>query len=217
MIMFNKILSTVSIAAVSAVVLIGASVSANAALLASYEFTDVDANNIHDTTLSVDPLVPTYMVGSTLFGAIDHTWQFNVTAPAPNPMLQIAVGYDVDKTNPLDPSSFGIANLTFDWNDGQSAITFTDGSGNLLSNALNDPRLVASAAGAPEVWYFSALSTTQTGTLHVTGTTLGSGGAYSVEISAVPLPPAALLFGTALFGIAALRRRKNKKAMDLAV
>jgi hypothetical protein len=49
-------------------------------------------------------------------------------------------------------------------------------------------------------------------TLTVSGKVLSAaGGDYSVDVSAVPLPPAALAFGSALFGIGALRRR-NKKA-----
>lgn len=48
-------------------------------------------------------------------------------------------------------------------------------------------------------------------TLHVTGTMLDTGD-YAVDVSAVPLPPAALAFGSALVGMGLLgRRRKNKE------
>ena len=57
---------------------------------------------------------------------------------------------------------------------------------------------------------------TGSATLLVTGSIIEPGGGGYVNIitaNQIPLPPAALLFGTALFGIGALRRWKDKKAM----
>jgi hypothetical protein len=48
--------------------------------------------------------------------------------------------------------------------------------------------------------------------LRVTGTALTGGGAYTVAISTTPIPPALLLFGSALAGLGLLGRRSRRSA-----
>ncbi len=61
-----------------------------------------------------------------------------------------------------------------------------------------------------ENWSFAGNVADGTYTIEVMGTSDGRIGAlYAAEIAPVPLPPAALLFGSALVGLAGLRRRKN--------
>lgn len=67
--------------------------------------------------------------------------------------------------------------------------------------------------------FFNYLTAGESFTLTVTGEFLiPDGGGYSsiLKATVIPLPPAALLFGTALLGIGALRRWKDKKEMAVA-
>ena len=202
--MFNKILSTVSIAAVSAMVLIGGSVVANAATFTpkgtKLQMQSPDIAQPYNISILGD--VYGAVVDLGMSEPFVHEYTFNLAQDA-------VVKWQIDNSDDI-PSTFGIANLVAFWDDGTGTISagtstfmITDGAGNSLfpSNiGIND-------------WYKTVL-TAGLHTLTFLGTSL-EGGSYTTEvssISAVPLPPAALLFGTALFGIGALRRRKDKKA-----
>jgi len=108
----------------------------------------------------------------------------------------VNITYDVTQENPGN-SNVGIANLRFEWNNDGSVITFTDGAG-------------VAQFGTSVI--FSRVLATGINTFRVRGTVLSQGGDYTAVITAVPLPPAALLFGSALLGIGALRRRKENSA-----
>jgi len=204
--MFNKILSTVSMAAMSAMVLIGSGVAAKALTV-----THVYANDgiPHVLTSSVSEMYigangdtlghggyhdPMAVGGTLLAGAaFSDVYIYNITDV---PGQEIKWGGDVTYAQ---PTSIGIQNLTLTWDTGATMV-ITDAAG---------------VDGPASNWAYTSFAT-GLHTLTVTGTLLSMGGAYSTTLNAVPLPPAALLFGTALFGIGALRRRKGKKAMDLA-
>lgn len=213
--MFNKILSTVSMAAVSAMVLIGGNVAATAAtttiltgntapgLVLNMNDVVYGGNSIDDfTTLDgAHQDVSGYankLVASTPF---TDTYYFNVQAGG----VGVEFGINSDAPQPGSTASFGIANLQFNWNGG-TWMDLTDATGSDIPGTTN--------VGVDN-WYQGFLAQGQN-ILSVRGTPNVPGGSYNIKVSAIPLPPAALLFGTALFGIGALRRRKNKQAMDLA-
>ncbi len=102
-------------------------------------------------------------------------------------------------------------------------ISVSDVHGSLLGYTVNIDNLAVTgsptfAGGGDSLFYTGTL---ENGTYNFTigGDATGDntvngysfGGAYEVSLNAapVPLPPAALLFGSALVGLAALRRRKN--------
>ncbi len=69
--------------------------------------------------------------------------------------------------------------------------------------------------GGGDSWMFSGTLANATYSINVSGTASGTGGGlYSAAFNAtpaaapVPIPPAALLFGSALIGLAGLRRKK---------
>src|SRR5262249_38210940 len=115
-------------------------------------------------------------------------------------------------TTPTCPSAdcYGIADLKVKWlaSDNTTVLntlTVTDSDGNYLNPAKMLLNLAAN------VTYF----------ILVTGTTLSpGGGTYNFKVSVtantdqrgVPLPPALLLFGSALVGLTTLGRRKRKGA-----
>lgn len=116
---------------------------------------------------------------------------------------------DVDALNTppnTGPTTYGIANLTFTWEEADTtfmnSLTITDGSGFAL-------------LGLPTA-FFTFLAQAAGYTLTVTGTTLAGGGDYSL-ITSVPIPAAAFLFGSALLGGGLLRRRKMIKKFGLPV
>jgi hypothetical protein len=97
------------------------------------------------------------------------------------------------------PGNFGVANLTVAWFSGVTPI---------------DSLVVTNASGVvsnPAASLFLALAG---GAYHilVTGTALGGGGIYNLNVATTPLPPALLLFGTALAGLTWLSRRRRLAA-----
>ena len=94
----------------------------------------------------------------------------------------------------------GIANLQFEFMNGAIVQTFSN-----ITNANGDLNPI------PFVLNASFLSAGTT-VLTVTGNSTGNGGSYDFEASVVPLPPALLLFGTALGGMGWLSRRRKASA-----
>ncbi len=95
-----------------------------------------------------------------------------------------------------------IANLTLVWWD--------PGSSSAISPALT----VTDAFGAllPATTLAFALASATDYHLRVTGTALTDGGAYTARITTTPIPPALLLFGSALAGLGFLGRRSRRSS-----
>jgi len=217
--MFNKILSTVSIAAVSAMVLIGGSVAVKAA---TYSGADVGTTNtlanpiqlygdLRWDELSVNWASTVTQTSTGTQTAFNHVWHFNV-----NPVGGVGISASASVINGVPASGTGIRNLTFQWSSGDfnaDPLVFTDNDGFQYGTVANS---VAADSRLYGVNWYKTFIGGGAQTLTVSGIVLEGGGTYGAEISSIPLPPAAILFGTALFGIAALRRRKDKKAMKIA-
>ena len=129
-----------------------------------------------------------------------HTpFQYDFTAAIP-PELQTIT--EVSTLTILGP----IANLRAEWFDTGGSIGFldvTDGTGALLSpGALLLVQILATGN------YF----------LHITGATLGTGAGFvlGVDVTALPLPPALILFLSALLGLGILGRRRHSSGPGLA-
>ena len=118
------------------------------------------------------------------------------------------------------PRQFGIRNLRFAWFDGagcEVAIVCVSDPNSETANFIARWTITDGDGfdnGAVSTFFNSLDAGTRT--LVITGQLLDEGGGYKNDILAVPLPPAALLFGTALFGIGALRRWKDKKQMAVS-
>ena len=155
------------------------------------------------------------------------------------PFFAFASTYNLDLVNP-QTVHYGAPNVNF--NDtftftiasgdvaAAAAIKLDISFGNLsvwgISNFLatsNSPALTFSATldnANATIGYHSGLLTAGSYSFDVTGTTTGlNGGTYtagftnlSANASAVPVPGAIWLFGSALFGFASLNRRKQATA-----
>lgn len=136
----------------------------------------------------------------------DHTYTFDVQLSS----LPIASSMDVIQEPPrLDQ---GIADLKYVWKEGATTILTL-----LVTNSAGFR--CDGSNGCAEVgtlpFLFSHVFSTGLFTVQVTGVTLDSGGDYSLVLTAVPLPAAALLFGSVLLGGGLMRRRKMIKEFGL--
>jgi hypothetical protein len=129
----------------------------------------------------------------------DNYYAFTTTVP-----LGTVITASVLEADPVANGPFGVAGLTIEWLGLGASAAFTDSNGVLNTGA----RLVAAlTAGGPYI-------------LHVFGTALADGGLYSLRLttsasetpSPVPLPPAILLLGSVLGGLAATRLRRRGHA-----
>jgi hypothetical protein len=123
--------------------------------------------------------------------SINDTFSFN--AGGMNAMTT-AIALNPD---PTTQGPFGVANLTIAW--------FNSALDPIGTLAVTDGLGVVSNPGAS---LFLAL----TGGLYhvvVTGTVLSGGGFYNLNVATTPLPPALILFGTALAGLTWLGRRRR--------
>jgi len=97
-----------------------------------------------------------------------------------------------------DPVPFGVLGLTMTW---------------FVDNVLVFAHDITNASGAYNgpLTFFHALQTGEVGKMVLGGNFAANGGGYSLTVSAVPLPPAVIAFGTAMLGVGFLARRKRKK------
>ena len=126
--------------------------------------------------------------------------KFNFVSPAGMKTITTGIVLNVDGSN-----NTGVKNMTISWYDASNALLdslmVSDGSG-FVSNPAASLVLTLLAGGAYHVI--------------VTGQALASGGFYNLNIAATPLPPALILFGTALAGLGWLGRRR-RRASTLAL
>ena len=208
--MFNKILSTVSVMAFATMVLVGGSHVAKATTYITMNPGDLGVLTEGDGTAyqakNADNLNATGIFTGTLTKALPFSDNFLFTV-SDNGSGGSKIKWGADAIFG-DPSGVGIGSLTLTWSNGATSGPITDDtSGSITGQAGLD---------LPPGNWFKTWMTAGLHTLTVSGTVLSQGGGYIATVNAVPLPPAALLFGTALFGIGVLRRRKNKKALELA-
>ncbi len=121
--------------------------------------------------------------------------------------------------------------LVVDETDGAADvdISVSDVHGTLLGYSINIDGLTVTGdpgfTGGNDSWNFSGQLANGSYDFTIGGNATGDntvgnlsiGGAYSISLNAtnvapIPLPPAALLFGSALVGLAGLRRRKRAEA-----
>jgi hypothetical protein len=110
-------------------------------------------------------------------------------------------------TSNVLPSTGGIKSLTVKWfspsNTLLGTLLVTNGSG----NATGNPALVIGLSLLSEVGNYL---------VRVTGTPTTGGDGYLLRIATTPLPPALLLFGSALAGLGLLGRRRRRATNTLA-
>ncbi len=102
--------------------------------------------------------------------------------------------------NVIDPNGlgdFGASDLTLDFS--------ADGLGTNVTSFT-----------APQV-LFNALELNAGNTIRIAGNFLSNGGALSVSVSAIPVPAAGVLFGSALLGAGLFRRMRTRKNGATAV
>lgn len=126
-------------------------------------------------------------------GGINDTYQFNATSDV---NLKFFTSVNHDQGDPGALNDFGISNLVMTWSAGDVV--------HVLTNAFG----VVDHASIP---FFHQLTGGTSGTLTVTGDFLSGGGGYSLSVAAVPLPPAAIAFASAMIGVGFLARRKKKQ------
>lgn len=94
---------------------------------------------------------------------------------------------------------------------------FTDAANNIISPVVSITDATGDLINDPILTYAQGLLGGQTYFLNVAGTLLkDKGGFYGVEVAAVPLPPAAIAFGSALVGMGLLGRRRKNKGSEVA-
>jgi hypothetical protein len=95
--------------------------------------------------------------------------------------------------NPLGPDAYGM-----NWGNGNGQ---SKADGNFIDFTINNAGLTLAAFETAGFKFF----------VDVYGFTSGNTGNIDFSLSSVPLPPAALLFGTALVGMGILGRRRRRK------
>lgn len=134
---------------------------------------------------------------------------FNV-APQAVGSTSTATALDIDP--PAQGSDFGVANLTLTWMTGGLApiasYVVTDNFGSIIDATAS----LALTLFAPGPYYLSVM-----------GTALANGGDFSILLRTgparaveTPLPPAVILFGSALVGLMMLKRRRSRRATEFA-
>jgi len=162
--------------------------SASASLITPEQHVTINVGDVYDTAQHED------FSGSQF----THNYFFTAGSDLGTNTTAIALNF-----NPPIQGNVGIANLVLTWLQGASQLAnyvVTDGAG-----VNNDPNAV----------FFLALTNGIEYTLRATGVALQHNGDYDFSVSAVPVPPAALLFATGLAGLGLLRRRSSSKVKAL--
>ena len=180
------------------------------ALASSQAFASTYYDNVTTSfNLGVGAGLQENYVGNVDVGGLD-TWAISLLAPA-GLTVDITTSQDTGVINPQDLAT-AIAQL-----DNITHVDLVDGSNNIVGGA-NAVYSLTNFGGLSTLTSFVNFSV---GTLLMPGTYYlkisgDDGAAYSGTISAVPLPAAAWLFGSALLGLGALRRKQKANA-EMAV
>jgi hypothetical protein len=148
-------------------------------------------------------------VGSINVGGVD-TWAITLLAEA-GLTVDITTSQDTGIINPQDVGT-AVTML-----DNITRVELLDSSNNVLGGA----NAVYSLANFGDLSTLTSFVNFSVGTLLMPGTYSlkiygDDGAAYSGTVSAVPLPGAALLFGSALLGMAGLRRKQAAGKIEMA-
>lgn len=133
-----------------------------------------------------------YIAAETKSSAGSFEDRYTFTASEELTSVSVALG--------LPPSGAGIGDLALSW-------TVSSGPGNSETFTLSNGSWID-----PAPTLFQGMGNGETWTLAVTGNALASGAGYNLSVSAVPLPPAAIVFGSVLAGAGFFSRRKKKSA-----
>lgn len=169
--------------------------------------TQASASTYYDnmtTSFSLGTSSPANYVGAVNSGGID-LWTINLTHAA-GLTVDITTSQDTGFVNPQDiPTAVGLL-------DNITRVELLDSSNTVLggANAVYSLANFGSLSTLTSFVNFSIGSLLMPGayTLKIYG---DDGAAYSGTVSAVPLPAAAWLFGSALMGFGALRRKQKSE------
>lgn len=181
------------------------------ALASSQAFASTYYDNVTTSfNLGVGAGLQENYVGVVNAGGID-TWTINLMGPA-GLTVDITTSQDTGVINPQDVGT-AIAML-----DNITRVDLLDSSNNVVGGA----NAVYSLANFGSLSTLTSFVNFSVGTLLMPGTYYlkisgDDGAAYSGTISAVPLPAAAWLFGSALLGFGALRRKQKAGNSEMAV
>lgn len=172
-------------------------------LASSQAFASTYYDNVSTTfNLGVGAGLQENYLGNVNVGGVD-SWTINLLAPA-GLTVDITTSQDTGVVNPQDLSTAiaTLANIT--------RVDLLDGANNVVggANAIYSLANFGELSTLTSFVNFSVASLLLPGayTLKIYG---DDGAAYSGTISAVPLPAAAWLFGSALLGAGALRRKQK--------
>lgn len=189
--MFSRMLQLSAALAVGAVCLVQSATAATIDVTPGPTYTLVAGNTYRDSPdFNADEVI------SNVYNFISSGLNTNTTAAVLN-------------VDPPTQGPFGIKNLRLEWfNDGNISQGFLDVTDS-LGVVINPTAILSINLVADALAYH----------LKVTGKALGDGGSYLLRVavpgdqqSPVPLPPALLLFGSALVGLTVLGRRKRQGA-----
>jgi hypothetical protein len=163
------------------------------------------ASTVYDNTTTTFSIAPTNSqnYAGTIDGVGFDLWTINLTRTA-GLMVDVTTAQDTGLINPQDMAT-ALSTL-----DNITHVDLLDGSMNILGGADAVYSLINYPGGTSSLTssvFFSVAQQLMPGTYYLK--VLGDvGTAYSGTVSAVPLPGAALLFGTALLGAGVIGRKK---------
>lgn len=152
---------------------------------------------VYNYTVSNQPgnLVNPLEVDTFLDGLVQHSYAFEADQG-----FDTTLKFTLDYNNDFDGGQFGIENFIATWSVG--------GIIHVISDAFS-----VDQGGSP---FFHTLLNGESGILALSGRWRDNGGAYALTVSAVPLPPAVIAFGTAMLGVGFLARRRRKQKATFA-
>lgn len=155
-------------------------------------------NGVHDLS-SGNTFVFDGKIGATEDSTLSYSFDFEATdLPQPAYVLDIVAAY-------FGQGGGGLATATAEW-------VVTGDPGTVLSSIVLDELAEGVLWSGSFLTYFNDTNPLQTLIISFTGLVGGPESiSLDVSVSAVPVPPALLLFGTSIFGIGLLSYRRRRK------